>query len=119
MNLSIAYLEDSAADVLLLNSLVGDLAVITAYENYESYLKSNDVHDLVVSDLNMPDYSFKKLIAAMQKSCAPFFIYSDSSIKSFNCENLQYLKDQGVDAVFQKGADDCELVSLIKQMLRR
>jgi hypothetical protein len=98
--MKVGYIEDNDGDVFLVKGYFGNKAEVYPYTKFEDYLTSDVEHDLVLSDLGIPDYTFEALNKAVEKEECKFIILS--GLAGFDRQTVAYLKSKGVTDVLSK-----------------
>lgn len=117
-NFTIAYIEDNAGDLHLFKMNVLGAMISTCdlheYSTCDGYLKSKIAHDVVVSDLFVPDFNDGIFESVVKKENKPFFLYSSSNPQFLGDSVKNAFINMGVGGYFQKGVHDADLAKTIK-----
>lgn len=115
MALIIAHIDDCEDDVAVVQHFFKEHTVYV-YETFNQYINSHTEHDLIVSDIGMPDYAFNTFKAAVQREGKPFVVYSGSAVNNLNPGNTSHLRKLGVLCFYEKSKDDSKLIKFVNSL---
>lgn len=111
----IACIEDNEVDFLILQKRFENHK-LTRYGSHKEYHESQKKHDLVISDYQVPDLSDAYILKSINKEPIKFIIYTAGKLDLLGLSGLHSFDELGVDAMFEKGEDDDDLLALVEKI---